>query len=103
MPLYLGFRIDHWDDLGMGLHQLYRGQNYDAARNILKFRVGQHQVIMGGGRSPTLAEADILTAPDGVYLPESMPMAQIMHAQLRAMLDTLLVRDHPAAHSQDTF
>ena len=81
----------------MGLHQFRLVQHTSAARKVLKARIEQHQVIAGGGAAPSLSGASTLTAPDGVYLLSNLSMARGSHAQLRVVLVTLSVQDHPIA------
>ena len=50
---------------------------------------------MGGGAPPTLADADTLTAPDGVSLNFNLDMAIGAHAQLMVVLATLFGPNHP--------
>ena len=50
-----------------------------------------------------MSDADTLTAPDGVSLPDSFPMAWIAHTCLCVMLKTLLVRDQTTTHSLAMF
>ena len=97
--LYLGLRIYHRDNLGMGMHQFCLGQNYAATCNILKSCVDQHQVVAGGGGDPTLVYKARLVDPSGVSLLESFPMERSAYMQLCVGLDNLLVQDHPSAHS----
>ena len=52
---------------------------------------------MGGGATPSLADAATLTVLYGVSLSTNMAMAQGDHAQLRVVLVTLSVQDHPIA------
>ena len=66
MILYLSFRLNHRDDMGMELHKFCPGQQTYATRKFLKDRVDQHQVIAGGGGAPTMANAAYLTAQMGV-------------------------------------
>ena len=102
MTLYLSSRLDHRDDLGMRIQQFYLGKCMLASRKLLKAHVEQHQVIAGGGKALNLANAAYLTDPDGVSLPKTLAMARRMHTCLWLILDTLLGKDHPAAHSIDT-
>ena len=69
----------------------------------MKSRIDQHQVIAGGGGSPTLAKAAYLTAPDGVSLLETLDIAWSAHAHLRVVINILLGRYHPSTHIMDAF
>ena len=99
LTLALFFHMDHQDDLGTGLHQFGLVQNISAACKVLKTHTEQHQVISGARASPSLSDAAMLTAPDGVSLTVTMSMEQGAHSQLRVVLITLLGQDHPSALS----
>ena len=75
ITLDIGFQLDHIDDLGTGLHQFELGQHTLAARKVLKARVDQHQVITSAGAAPSLGDAAMLTALDGVSLPSNLEMS----------------------------
>ena len=92
MALYLRLCLNHRDYLGTGLHQFCLGQHTSAVRKILKARMDQNQVILGDGGSPNLADAAYLMVPNGLYLPETLTMAQSVHTHLCVVLDTLLGR-----------
>ena len=62
---------------------------------MLKARSDQHQVITGGGADPSLANMATLMAPDGVYLPATLAMAQGYHTKLMVVLVTFFGPDHP--------
>ena len=95
--LSLGFPLNHRDDLGTGIHQFCLGQHNYASGKVPKARFDQHQIISGGGGIPTLVYAAYLTAPYGVFFPETVPMARSAHARLMVVLETLIGRYHPSA------
>ena len=99
MTLTLGFRLNHRDYLGTGIHQFCLGNHTSSARNLLKDRVNKHQFIAGGGGSPTLTNTSYLIAPDGVTLLKTLTMARSAHACLQVVMDTLLGRYHPSAQA----
>ena len=61
----------------------------------MKTQSDQYQVIVGGGATPSLADAATLTAPDSVTLTASLAMARRSHARLRLVLSTLFGTEHP--------
>ena len=75
--LDLGLRLYHRDDLGTGLHQFEIGQHISVTQKVLKAHAVQHQVIVGGGGAPFLADAATLMAPDGVSLPSTLAMEKV--------------------------
>ena len=101
MNLALGFLLDYRYDLETGLRQISLGQHISATRKVLKARVNQHQVILGGGGAPAVTDSAYLTAPYGVSLPETVVMERSAHARLWVVLDTLLGRYHPTAKVMD--
>ena len=50
-----------------------------------------------------MAATAYLMAPDGVSLPETLAMAQIVHTRLRVVLETLLGMNQPSAYIMDVF
>ena len=82
MILDLRLLLNHRGNLKKGIHQFLLGQHTSAARKLLKGRVDQHQVITGSGGAPTLANADYLTAPNGVSLTETLDIACSTHMHL---------------------
>ena len=76
ITLTIGFRLEHRDDLGSGLHKFGIVQHTSASRKVLKVRSDQHQVIMGGSAAPSLADGATLAAPYGVSLSSTLAMAQ---------------------------
>ena len=96
MTLDLVFHLNHRDNLGTGLHLFYLIQH-----KVLNACSDQHQVVAGGGGTPTLVDACYLPAPDGVSLPEKVVMAWSAHARLQLSLETLIRRDHPSSHAMD--
>ena len=83
----------------MGLYQFGLVQYTSSARNVLKDRVDQHQVITVGGTDTSLAAASTLTAQDGVSFLATLAKAQGAHAWLRVVLDIFLGQDQPTAQN----
>ena len=73
--LTLGFYLYRRDNLGTGLHQFGIGQPSSAYLKVLKAHTNQHQVIAGGGATPSLADAVTLMAPDSVSLTATLARA----------------------------
>ena len=99
LTLSLGFYLDHWYNLEMGLHQFWLVHPTSTAQKVLKACVDQHQVIAGGGATPSLENATTLAASDGLSLLATLAMARGYHTRLRVVLCTLLGRYHPFAHA----
>ena len=94
ITLSLVFWLEHWDDLGKFLYQLILGHNTTEAQKVTKDWYNQHQVVLGGEGSPTLAYAATLTAMERVNIPEILTMAQIAKLRLWVLVETILVPDH---------
>ena len=94
LTLALGFCLDHRDNLVTGLHHFVLRQHISDTRKVLKDRTNQHQVIVGGGDAPSLADAATLTSPDGLYLLATLDIARGPHTQLRVVLFTLIGTYH---------
>ena len=94
LTLSLGFFIYHCNNLGTGLHQFGLGQHTYATRKVLKARADQHQVIIGSGADPYLADTAKLMAPERVSLLAILAMKQGTHTLLRVVLVTFFVLDH---------
>ena len=73
LNLSLGFLLDHWDDLGMGVHQFGMGQHTSVTKAVLKACTDQHQVTAGGGAAPSLEEASTMIAPDRLFFRAPCP------------------------------
>ena len=90
----LGFILDHHEDLGVSLHQFGLGQHNTDARKAFKDCSEQHQIIGGSCDTPSLEDAAILKAPDGVSLQTTLAMERGDHTRLRLVLLTLFGPDH---------
>ena len=76
LTLVLGFQLDHCKNLDKGLHQFRLGQHTSADRKVFKVSADQHQIIAGGGTTPYLADAAMMTALDGASLSATLTMAR---------------------------
>ena len=54
MTLYLGFRLEHRDDLGMGIHQFILRKNKDDFQKTLKSQDDHNQFVSGVDGVPYL-------------------------------------------------
>ena len=76
ITLVLGCRLEHCNDLGSGLHMFGLVQHTSASRKVLKVHSDQHQVIMGGSATPSLADGDTLAVPYGVSLSSTLALVR---------------------------
>ena len=93
--LALGFRLEHCENLGLGVHQFFIFQHIFSAWKVLNNQAYQHQVIAGGIAASALDDVVMLMAPDGVFLPVTLVMARGYHTLLRVVLATLFGPYHP--------
>ena len=82
ISLYLGFRLEHHDNLGTGVLQFVLGEHTSAMCKALKAFAEQHQVIAVGEGATPLDHTVSLIAPNGVTLPGTLPMSQSVHPNL---------------------
>ena len=69
LVLALGFRMDSRDDLTMGHHPFVLSQHTPMVRKFLRGQADRYAMVASGTGAPSLADVDILSAPDGVTLP----------------------------------
>ena len=65
----LGVRMHNPEDLTRRLHPFVLGQNTVAKRKKASMAADRYSKFFRGGAAPSLADANILAAPDLVYLP----------------------------------
>ena len=69
LALGLGCCLDSRDDLMTGLHAFILGQHSPAEQKRLKEVAARYDMVMGSVGAPSMADANILSAPDGLTLP----------------------------------
>ena len=64
----LGMRMRDPEDLTRGVQPFILGQYTAARRKSAAISSKQYYTVVGGGAAPSIANADVLSAPDGMYL-----------------------------------
>ena len=76
LVLTLGFRMEIRDDLTTGLHPFVLGQHTSTVRKFLRGQADQYAMVASGAGTPSLADIEILSAPNGMSLPRNFLMAR---------------------------
>ena len=76
MVLALGFRMESRDDPTMGLHPFVLGQHTSSVRKFLRVQADWYAMVASDKSAPSLADVEILLAPDGVTLPRNFSIAR---------------------------
>ena len=76
LVLTLGFRMEIRDDLPTGLHPFVLGQHKSTVRKFLRGQADQYAMVASGAGTPSLADIEILSAPNGMSLPRNFLMAR---------------------------
>ena len=90
----LGFRMESQDDLTTGLHPFVLGQH---TATVCKFLCGQaerYAMVASGAGAPSLADVEILLAPEGVTLPRNFSMVHGQLLRTRLIFGTCFGVDH---------
>ena len=76
LVLALGFRMESRDKLTTVLHPFVLGQHIATVRKFLRGQADLYTMGASGTRASSLADTEILSAPDGVILPRNFSMAR---------------------------
>ena len=76
LVITLGFRMESRDDLTTGLHPFVLGKHIATFQKFLRIQADQYAIIASGTGTPSLADVEILSAPNGVTLPQNFSMAR---------------------------
>ena len=96
LVLVLGFRMESRDDLTTGLHPFVLGQHTATVRKFLHGQADRYAMVASGTGAPSLADVEILSAPDGVNLPRNFSMACGKWLRTRLIIATCFGVDHNA-------
>ena len=94
LVLALGFRMEIRDNLTTGLHPFVLGQHTATARKFLRGQVDQYAMVASGTGVPSLADVEILLAPDGITLPQNFSMACVQWLRTWLIVGTCFGVDH---------
>ena len=92
--LALGFRMESRDDLTTGLHPFVLGQHTAMVRKFLRGQAHRYSMVSSGAGAPSLADVEILSAPNGVTLPHNFSMARGQWLRTRLIFGTCFGVDH---------
>ena len=76
LVLTLRLRMESQDNLTTGLHPFVFGQYTATARKFLRGQADRYAMVAFSAGPPSLADVEILLAPDGVTLPRNFSMAR---------------------------
>ena len=76
------------DDLKTGLYPFVLGQHTATVRKFLRGQADRYAMVASGTGSPSLANVEILSAPDGVTLPRNFSMARGQWLRTRLIVAT---------------
>ena len=88
LVLALGFRMDSRDNLTTGLHPFVLGQHTATVHKFLRRQADRYATVASGAGAPSLADVEILSAPDGVTLPHNFSMARGQWLRTRLIVRT---------------
>ena len=88
LVLALGFRMESRDNLTTGIPPFVLGQHTDTVRKFLRRQADRYTMVASGRGAPSLADVEILLAPDGVTLPHNFSMAHGQWLRTRLIVAT---------------
>ena len=94
--LALGYRMVSWDNLTTGLHPFVLGQHISKDCKFFCGQADRYAMVASGAGAPSLANVEILLAPDGMTLPHNCAMARRQRLRTRLIALTCSGVDHDA-------
>ena len=94
LVLALGFRMEIRDNLTMGLHPFVLGQNTATVQKFRRGKADRYSMVVSGAGAPSLADVEILSAPNGVALPRNFSMARGQWLRTRLIVGNCFGVDH---------
>ena len=88
LMLALGFRMESRYDLSTGLHIFVLGQHTATVRKFLRGQTDRYAMVASGAGASSLADVEILLAPNGVTLPKNFSMAREQWLRTRFIVGT---------------
>ena len=96
LVLAIGFRMESWYGLTTGLDTFVLGQHTSTVRKFLRGQADRHAMVASDAGAPSLADVEILAAPDGVNLPRNFLMACGKWLWTQLIVGTCFGVDHNA-------
>ena len=103
LVIALGFRIENQDNLTTGLHPFALGQHKSTVRKFLRKQVERYAMVASGAGAPSLAEVEILSAPDDVTLPHNFSVAYGQWLRVWLIVGTCFGVDHNTSEGLKEF
>ena len=103
LVLALGFRMEGRDDLTTGIHPFFLGQHMATVPKFLRGKADRYAMVASGTGAPSLADVEILSAPDGFTLPRNFSMARGQWLRTRLIVATCFGVDHNALEGLQNF
>ena len=97
LVIALGFRMESRDDLTTELHPFVLKQHMTTVRKFLRGQADRYAMVVSGAGAPSLADTEILLAPDGVTLPQNFSMDRGQWLRTRLIVGTCFGIDHNAS------
>ena len=97
LVLALGFRMDIRNDLTTVLHPFVLVQHTATVRIFLHGQADRYAMVASSAGAPSLEDVKILSAPDGVTLPQNFLMARVQWLQTRLNVCKCFGVDHNAS------
>ena len=97
LALALGFRMDIRDDLTTGLHPFFLWQHTATFRKFLRGQSDCYAIVASCAGAPSLADVEILLAPEGVTLPRNFSMDRGQWLRTRLIVGTFFGIEHNAS------
>ena len=89
--------MESMDKLTTGLHPFVLGQHTATVRKFLRGQADRYAMVASRTGAPSLADAKILLAPDGVTLPRNFSMSRGHWTRTQLIAGTCFYLDHNAS------
>ena len=89
--------MERRDDLTTGLHLFIIGQHTATVRKFLCGQVDRYAMVASGAGAPSLADVEILSAPDGVTLHRNFSMTRGQWLRMQMIVGTCFGFNHNAS------
>ena len=94
LVLALGFRMEIREDLTTVLHPFNLGNHTATVQKFLRRQADRYAMVSSGTGASSLADVEILSAPDGVTLPQNSSMARRQWLRTQLIVGTCFGVDH---------
>ena len=77
LVITLRFRMENRDNLTTGLHPFFLVHHTATVQKFLRGQADRYTMVVSGAGAPSLADVEIISAPDGITLPRNVSMARV--------------------------